>query len=121
MSTHIFEQAARILEVAIDATPTTIRTAYEKAKGIAAKPVHLIEMAYEVMITATADYRLQAVKAFYKQTHFAKVMEQIQETPEEQAVRIAHSRDADAVYQMTSSKDPLLASIGRLHVAFGHY
>lgn len=121
MSTHIFEQAARILEIAIDATPTAIRAAYNKAKGIAEKPIHLIEMAYEVMITATADYRIQAVKAFYKETCFAKAITQIQETPEEQGVRVAHSRDADAVYRMTSSKDPVLASIGCLHVAFGHY
>ena len=117
MQKHLFEQAADILCVTLTASPVAVSAAYHKAKAVAAKPLHLIEMAYRVLITTTAAFREHAVLAHYKALRFASARAALQDTPAQMHARDDRERES----RLLALSGTLEKSIGYLHVAMGHY
>lgn len=66
MKKHIFEQAADILDVPLDASPTLIRAAYRSTAKIANKPGHILRMAYDLLTTSKATARTHTVRLHHR-------------------------------------------------------
>ena len=115
MEKHIFEQAADILDVHTDATPTMIRSAYHRAKQIAEKPVHMVRMAYDLLITSTAAARVHAVRLFHQAARTHNSLH-IQKSGD--ALALDTRKECMEAYGRTGS---LERSIAYLHLSFGHY
>lgn len=119
---HIFEQAAEILGVALDASPPAIKSA---AADCDMRSPALVGVALDVMLTSTPQFRLHAVRRFHENRRWLALRATINDTPEEAAhrARVArlHEEDQRRREVILRNPDPVARSIGRLHIAFGHY
>lgn len=115
---HLFEKAAAVLEVALDASPTVINKAYQRAKVVLSKPAHLLEMAYQTMITATAGFRVQAVRLFHKNRRYEEACTQLQDTPAQRHAREDIAREME---MKKPTQSALQSSLNYLHLSMGHY
>ena len=121
--THIFEQAAEVLGVALDASPVAIKSAIhaKSTQGRAA----LVATAADVMLTSTPQHRVHAVRRFHENRRWLALRARINDTPAEAAhrARVAwlHEDDQRRREAMLMNPDPVARSIGRLHIALGQY
>jgi hypothetical protein len=119
---HIFEQAAEVLGVSLDASPPAIKSAAAEVRGC--RPA-LVSVATDVMLTSTPQFRVHAVRRFHKNRRWLALRAIINDTPEEAAhrARVAwlHEDDQRRREAILRNPDPVARSIGRLHLAFGHY
>ncbi|MBU2772658.1 MAG: hypothetical protein ACYDD9_02185 [Acidithiobacillus sp.] len=115
MKKHIFEQAADILDVPLDASPTLIRAAYRSTAKIANKPGHILRMAYDLLTTSTATARTHTVRLHHRSARLRAALNLLEsvDTP----VAITRKERMEA-YGRTGS---LEGSIAYLHLAYGHY
>ena len=115
MEKHIFEQAANILDVPLDAGPAMISAAYHRAKQIAEKPAHLVRMAYDLLITSTAAARAHMVRLFHQSVRLRAALNLLESVD---APVTSTRKERMEAYGLTGS---LEGSIAYLHLAFGHY
>jgi hypothetical protein len=115
MEKHIFEQAADILDVPLDASPTMVRAAYHRAKQIADKPTHILRMAYDLLSTSTATARTHVARLFHQSVRMHAALNALDSV--DAPVAITRKEHMEA-YGRTGS---LEGSIAYLHLAFGHY
>lgn len=114
---HLYEKAAHILNVAIDATPSVIKTAYARAKAAAAHPLSVIHTAYDVLITATADHRKWVVRQYHTTMRMTTLMRQAREGIPLHKMTSAERREK----MLSSAKTDVERAICGLHVAYGQY
>lgn len=118
---HIFEQAAEVLGVSLDASPPAIKSAAANARGRA----DLVGAALDVMLTATSQFRVHAVRRFYENRRWLALRAIINDTPEVSAHRARVARlqadDQRRREAILRNPDPVAQAVGRLHIAFGHY
>jgi hypothetical protein len=123
MEKHIFEQSADILNVALDASASTIMAAYHSALARAAHATHLIHMAHDLLVTTTADFRLTAVRKHHAAIRFQDACRGLRNTePTEEVQQRARAwDDRQREARLRNGRTPLERSIGYLHASMGHY
>ena len=117
MDQHLFEKAAEVLGVALSASPATIIQAYHRACALAARSLHLIEMAYRVLITTTSAAREHAVRLYHKSLQRDRLFKALEATCA--AAQNTHAARRDRMSSGYTSD--VQRSIASLHLAYGQY